>query len=509
MNWSRHLMLRETSDRIGLLVLVVAVGTLGDFTPAVAQAPPVQVYPTMASAAQGISPVGTSVTAIGPTGTSTIFPISGLTVGLAQATGLAQGPLAPPLEPPAIGPLPSGVDKLSAGPFLLFPSLGVTALYDHNIYSSPTAPLSGPAVNLAPALLADYNTGIFDTQLYANANTTGYPALSLPNSTFNWQAGFAEKYSPLRDLVFNVSGNYAHSWLAFVTTSSLPTPVVSPASPALPGAAGVVALQQITVNPNDTATATASVYKEFNRAFINLGATFSNTQYEMSSASFPNFETQSLYGNGAIWVTPSLFVFSDGVDASTDLAVGPGVSSFRARAGIGTAPIGLFRGSLYYGRQGTEVGGGGGTAGGPIYGGALTYLPTPFWNVDFTVDELINVSNITALPAQGGALGGLPFVGAAVGINESTQITTVALKSNYVFSPQTTIFGVLSNSRIAFIGSPRVDDSWLATIGVQRTITQNLTLSANFQYNTYLSPEPATSFTNYVASLGAVYAFGP
>jgi hypothetical protein len=502
MNGFRDLIVGTTSERIKWFIVRVAVSLCfaGYVTSASAQAPPFQVNPVIAPTTLTTPPIA---------GTATFLPqqpLAGDTSGLAQATGIAPGPQAPPLDPPVVGALPSGAGALSLGPFLLSPTLALSTLYDSNIYSSVTNPVSGPGFNIAPNLLADYNTGIFDTQLYTNINSTIYPTLNPLNNTFNWQAGVSEKYSPLRDLIFTLQGNYAHSTLAYVTTSALPTPIISPASPLLPGAAGVFAIQQFVVNPNDISTLTASVYKEFNRAFINLGTTASSIQYESSSSAQPNYEQKSYYGNGGFWFSPLLYAYASGIDAFTNPTVGPDSSSYTVRGGIGTAPIGLFSASIYYGWQASAVVEGG-TAGGDIYGGLISYAPTAVWNMALSVDELTNISNLTLAPAQGVGLGGLPLVGAAVPLTESVQVTSVALRSNYTFSPQTSFFGVLSTSRIGFIDSTRVDNAWLATAGIQHRLTDNLMLNANFQYTSYVSPAPLTSFTMFLVSVGAVYSF--
>ena len=503
----QHLVVRPTSDQIKGLVVgaALAVCLTGYFSPAKAQAPPIQVNPTIAPTTQTTSAIG---------GTSIFFsqqPLAGDTSALAQATGIAQGVFAPPLYPPVVGALPSGSGALSLGPFLLSPTLGVYTSYNSNIYSSVTNPLSGPGFIFVPTLLADYNTGLFDTQLYGNINSTIYPTLNPLNNTFNWQGGFTEKYSPLRDLVFTVQGNVAHSTNALATTSSLPTPITSPATPPIPGAAGILATQQFVVNPNTTYTITSSVYKEFNRAFMNLGGTTSLTQYEGSTSSsspqaLTNYVMKSYYGNGGFWFSPLLYAYANGIEAFTNPTVGLASSGYRAVGGIGTAPIGLFHGSIYYGRQGSEVVDSG-TAGGPVYGGVISYFPTAVWTIDLLVDILTNVSNLTAAPTQGAGLGGLPLVGAAFSVNESVQVTTVALRSNYAFSPQTSIFGVLSDARIQFIDSPRLDSSWFASVGIQHRLSDQLSLTGNFSYTNYQSPEPLTSFTRYLVSVGAIYNF--
>src|SRR5208282_309577 len=92
---------------------------------------------------------------------------------------------APPLSPPATGPLPTGSGTLSLGQWLLTPTLGLYTLYNSNIYSSPTSQLSGPAFHINPVLNADYNTGIYDTKLNAYIDSTIYPTLDYINNTFN------------------------------------------------------------------------------------------------------------------------------------------------------------------------------------------------------------------------------------------------------------------------------------------------------------------------------------
>ena len=189
----------------------------------------------------------------------------------------AGGP--PPLLPPQVAPLPTGDQSLALGQWLIRGSVGVSTFYNSNIYQSTTPPiLHGPGFEIKPILLADYNTGIYDTSIYGNIDSKIYPTLDSSNDTFDRQAGIVQKYSPLPDLIFAAQGNYTHSTNATVllnsttpSAPSIPSPIVSPANPALPGAAGVVANAQTVVDPNDTYTASANVYKEFNRAYAAFG----------------------------------------------------------------------------------------------------------------------------------------------------------------------------------------------------------------------------------------------
>ncbi len=187
--------------------------------------------------------------------------------------------------------LPSGSGTLSLGQWLLTPTLGLYTLYDTNLYSSPTVPLKGPGVHIHPALSAEYNTGLYDTQVYGNIDSTIYPTLNDQNNTFNRQAGIIQNYSPLPDLVFTAQGDYTHNTNAAVLPNSLPTPVSSAGSPSPSGTASVVgAGQQTVVNPNDVYTAQATIYKEFNRAFVRLNGLVATTQFEQNSSSKLQYE---------------------------------------------------------------------------------------------------------------------------------------------------------------------------------------------------------------------------
>jgi Putative beta-barrel porin 2 len=416
-------------------------------------------------------------------------------------------PGTPPLDPPGERALASGAGMLSIGQWLLSPTLDLYTLYNSNIQSSPTLDLKGSGFHYRPALQAELDTGIYDTKLYGNFDSTLYPTQNELN-TFNRQAGMYETYAPLRDLIFNTHIDYTHNTNANVVITSIPVPVTSPATPAPEGAAGVVATQQTMVNPNDVYTATASVYKEFNRAFLNLGSTIALTQYEMSSSSTsPNYYKEVYNGQGGFWFSPILYAFAGAIDTNTIPAVGQISNSYLARSGIGSAQIGLFQGSVYYGQQGTAVDQGGGTAGGDIYGGTLSYFPTSVWHMSLSVDRLRNRSDITGTTPGAGGLPGLALSASNVTSASSTQITTIAYKSDYMFSEQTSAHVVVSDARIAFIDMPRVDNSWLASAGIRHQLRDNLSLTLDYNYTRYISEQPLTSFNRSLVTAGAHYKF--
>jgi opacity protein-like surface antigen len=411
------------------------------------------------------------------------------------------GPSAPPLDPPGERPLASG--DLSIGSWLLSPTLDLYTFYDTNIHSTPIGPLSGPGFHFHPALLADYDTGIYETKLYGNIDSEVYPTLNYTQNTFNRQAGVIQTFAPLRDLTFTVQGDYAHNTNAPAVINSIPTPIVSPANPVPTGAAGIVANQATVVSPNDAFTVTGNVSKQFNRAFLSIGGLISRTEYEINPTQ--DFDSGSYYASGGIWISPILYAFANASDANTLPAIGSISNSYSARGGIGSSQIGAFLGSAYYGQQGSAEDGGGGISGGDIYGGVLTFVATPLWTMSVSVDRLRNRSDITGGTAQ--ALAGLSLSAVAIPTNSSTQNTTIAYRTNYTLSEQASVYFLLSDARTAYLSMPIVNNSWLASTGLSYTVNTRLSLSAEYQYTRYISPQPLTSYNRNLITLGAHYRF--
>ena len=422
-------------------------------------------------------------------------------VASAQTATTVGPPSAPSLNA-ELSTLPSS-GALTLGQWILTPTLGLYTLYDSNVHSSPTNPMAGPGFHFHPTILADYNTGIYDTQLYANLDSIVYPTLNYTNNTLDGQAGFTEKYSPLPDLLFTAQGNYNHATNANVLQTSIPNPITAPGSPPAPGSAGVVAIQQTVYNPNDLYTGTASVLKQFSHGSVTLGGTVETTQYEQNPSQ--NYSNSSYNGSGNFYVTPVFYAFGDGIQSFINPATGPGSNYFRARAGIGTAQIGLFSGYVYYGQQGSEVNGDG-KAGGDIYGGGINYFPTDPWNMTFSVDRLRNVSNITAGAPL--ALGGLPFVPVGVSAGTSLETTTLTFKSDYTFTPQTSAHAVVSYTLGQAISGPSFNDTtWLVDVGIRHQLRDNLAMTFDYQYSDFVSPTPLSGFTRNVVTIGGNYTF--
>jgi hypothetical protein len=393
---------------------------------------------------------------------------------------------------------------LSIGPWLLSPSLDTSTFYNSNIYSSSTNQLSGPGFEIKPSLLADWNTGIHDIQLYGNIDSDIYPTLPSINNTFNRQAGVTDSYSPLPDLTFTAQGNYAFSSLASVIPGrAIPSPIISPANPLLPGAAGIVAApQQLVVNPNQTFTATFDTVKVFNRAYLDVGGTI--LRQEFLNNPTQDYDQGAYYAGGGAWLTPLLYAYAQAIDSNSVPVVGSIANSYVARAGIGSARIWLFQGSVYYGHQGTAVDGDG-KAGGDIYGGVLNFFPTDQWNMNVRVDRVRNLSDITA--ATTFALAGLAFAAVPIATSSSVQSTSITGQTNYQLSQQTNLYASVSEVHAEFFNQPEVQNSWFVAAGVTYQATNNLSLSLRYSYSRFYETTPNSNFTQNLVTLGSHYQF--
>jgi hypothetical protein len=412
-------------------------------------------------------------------------------------------PDVPPVSPPFLRQLPDGRGTLTLGDWLLYPTLTVNSLYDTNLYSSVTHPIAAGGFDFKPSIVAKHDTGIWQTTLYGNLDTTQYPFNQSQNDTHNRQAGFTQTYEAMRDLIFTVQGNYSHQSNASVITPIIPTSITSPATPAPLGAAGVAAIQQTIQNPNDVFALNESIYKALNRAFVVFDATQLSTKYSDQLVS-KNYSTQTYGGAGGYWFSPLFYAYVDGRQAFQSTEDELGLSAYTVRGGIGSGRIGLFSGSAYYGRQGVQINSAAGTAKGDIYGGTLSYFPTSFWNFNLSVDRVINISNISTTTS---AISNLPLA-FNIGVNASARITTTSLATNYQWSAQTSLFGAIAYTNIDFIGGEPVENQWVGSVGVTHQLSQQLSLHLTYQYQSTVSKQqPSINFTRNYVVLGATYNF--
>ena len=440
---------------------------------------------------------------------STLFLLAFVTASRAQE---------PPLDVGGDGKLATSAGTAYAlDQWLFYPGLTASTTYSDNLFNSSSAPISALGFELSPSLAAEWTNGIHTTTLHANFDRTTYPTDNDLN-TLNWGGGFTQQYAPLRDLTFSLNGNYAHQTLSNGLQNSIPTPVNAPQTTILPDGNtllpnGVilsptgVPIGQTTptlgisngttlINPNDQLTGTLSIDKIFNHGILSLNGSLAQTDYETNSSQ--DSTSKSFGEHAGAWLGPLFYAYSDGSIATTSIsATGPS-TSYRLIGGIGIRQIGLIRGSLYFGHQGSW---GSETSGGDVYGGRLTYYPTPVWTLNASIDKTINVSSQTG-PSQLALTLPVPLP-VQIPLGASVQITSASLSSSYTLSPQWSTSQNIAFSHINNIGSSPTD-TWSAGTSLSYSMWRNLGLSWQYQYTRVLSNAPSKQ---NLATMSANYTF--
>ena len=463
---------------------------------------------------------------------SALFLIAWIPLSFAQA---------PPLDVP-INRLPArDPNAIAVDGWLLYPTLRIYSLYSDNLFLTPTSPLSVPGFGVTPSLTAVWSNGIHTTTLYGNIDRQTYPTDNDVN-TLDGRAGFTQKYEAMRDLIFTVNGNYAHQTWAAGLQNSIQTPAAAPTTTVLPNGNTVLPNGNILspsgqligqvnpafgssipllINPSNQYTGTFTVDKIFNRGILSLSGSVNRTDYENQTLQ-PDFNSRTLTERAAFWLGPLLYAYSNGsvttlvTDATSgsttstpsgSTAPSPSVSttSYRIIGGLGTRQFGLFRGSLYFGYQASE--GDGLTAGGDVYGGAISYYPTAKWTLTGTVDRTINNSSSPQISATNLALTLPGLTAEQIPLSASTQISSVGLASSYEITPQWFANCQSTYMRIEYVGSSRLDNTWLFDATLRYDIWRNMSLTWEYRYTSILSNAPFVSLTGNYGMMGTTYKF--
>lgn len=432
----------------------------------------------------------------------------------------------------SLGKLPvRDPNAIEADGWLLYPSIRLYSLYTDNFFQTSTNPLSVGGLGLTPSLVAMWSNGIHTTTLYGNLDRQDYPTDNDIN-TLDGRAGFTERYEAMRDLIFTFNGNYAHQTLSTGLQNSIQTPAASPTTTVLANGntllpngtilspTGQVVGQATTasgstvplgVNPFNQFTGTFTVDKIFDRAALSVSGSMNRTDFANQTVQ-PSFSSRTLVENASAWLGPLVYAYSSGTVTTTldDAISGPSGSSpstlttsYRVVGGLGTRLRELFVGTVYFGHQGSE--GGGATAEGNVYGGQLSYFPTPALTFTGMFDRTINIAS---QPFSTNLALTLPGVAALqIPLGESTITTSLGWRTSYSITQQWVANCLVSYSHIEYPGSTRLDNSWVVDATLRYDIWRNMSILWEYRYSTLLSNAPLQSLNSNYAVVGTTYRF--
>ncbi|HEY1796198.1 MAG TPA: outer membrane beta-barrel protein [Stellaceae bacterium] len=428
--------------------------------------------------------------------------VAGLWSGGAMAqVGVFGGPQGPTLTAPAIS-TPDHPDPFAqpsrdysamvAGDWLLYPTIFAGALFDSNPSQSSSGAKSSAGARLVPSLLAETTNGISKTTIYGMADAQLYTNQSGSNSnTVAARAGFIENYQFAPDLVFNGQGDFTRQRDLF-STFGIDHAVATPQNPTGIGLAPVN--NPLTYNQY---SGSATLQKNFNQAFVSLGGSVIDLEYDHAStaAPSPNGVDTTETVRGGYWINPVIYGYVEGsVDQRNYSTSILNSSGYRVVGGLGSDQIGLVRGEVYAGYQAENYNLGAiGTVGSPVYGARLYYYPLPELTLSGSVDESLGVSFLTTAP-------GVP-AGAATRVTTSLGQATYALMQNWSASSR---FGFIHTD---YAGTPRNDDAWTVGATLNYSIWRNVALTLDYQHIDMTSNVALQGFTRDVATVGLTYKY--
>jgi hypothetical protein len=377
------------------------------------------------------------------------------------------------------------------GGWIFHPSVILGAVYDDNVYRSATNQVHQWGTRVIPSFTAELNEGIYRTNIHGTVDGRFYSHEKSADAV-DAKAGIQHIYEPTRDLTFRFSGDYIRQ--------------------ADPFTAGVVApngVPVITNNSVNVVTGTASVQKDIGRAFVVLGESVTQTNYD---ASFQHPRNGTIYATTArtgVWATPYINVFAEGTydwrRYAADIFDSQG---YRVVGGLGSGQIGLLKGEVYGGYQAEHYdhsdlfGLSFGEVSSSVYGAKLSYFPTRYLTLKVLVDRIISVSSV---PTVGTFFG----FGLTPGVSLGTPmlVTHTVFEAEWGLWRQVSLSGRFGYDHATYVLSPRVDDAWLAGARINYEIWRNLGLSFDYQYTKLDSTVPLNSYRRNMFLVGALYRY--
>ena len=430
----------------------------------------------------------------------------------------------PPINIPKGGPPPADPSALAVDGWLLYPSLDTFAQYSDNYFLSPTSKISGWSFGETPKMTAEWSDGIHSTTLFGAFTHIEYPTNNEVN-TNDGEATITEQYAPLRDLNFTLLGDYTHNTIAPALTSAIPSPITSTAASVLPNGNTVLpngtivnsngqAVGQVApslgvgglsvVDPFDAFTITGKIQKRFDDGIVTFGSSLLREDYEQQASQTKDFTAATFTEDLSFWLGPILYVYSDGAfTKNQNTNPIPDSDAYRAIAGLGTRQFGLFSALAYFGHQGSRSIGFP-WAGGNVYGGSLTYYPTPLWSIGANLDVTINLAPSGALPSTQALPISSPI---QIPLSSSTQISTSSVHADFKVTPAWTADTLIGYSTAQFLGTMNWEHALFGVAKLRYDIRHDLTFAWEYEYASIVSNLPLTSTTRNFISMSASYKF--
>ena len=362
---------------------------------------------------------------------------------------------------------------------------------------------------MSPRLYATNDGGIYRTSVYGVADAQFFNA-----NTVSASVGLNHSYAPLPDLTFNGFVNYTrqtdlfNSALMFNNNAIGPTGNPPNSIPLIINPFGTTPV----VNPiaYNQFTGGGSVSKEWGQFFTTLGVAAYYLFYDHQDNIPDPFHTS--HDGGSVWLTgrvgyrfPSFYVFAEASGIWQAFSNSTfNTNGYRVVGGVGQANPGslwtweVYGGYMAQNQQNSELLPSGVPSGIPadtnsgVFGGRLSWYPTPYWTLIASVDETLGVSTFPTLVTPAGT---------------PNLATTAILQTTYGLSRLWSIGARAGYTRSDYIGFDRLDNGWLAGASFNYEIWRNLALTLDYQYSEVHSNVQFAGFTRNQYTAGLTYRY--
>jgi hypothetical protein len=365
--------------------------------------------------------------------------------------------------------------------WLVFGNLNFGSAYDSNLYASPNA-VSAWGLRLLPSVVAERNTGIQRTFLYADGDFRYYPSLGT-TQLFNTTAGLVHVWEVYRDLI--VRGQFETS--------------VGDQYSNLVNSNGVLYTKPFQYTSLFGST---SVEKDFGRFFTAIGGSvigsvFNNTTDNLGNEineTFQNGTRETVNGRIGYHISPIVYAFVEpSVNWGQYQDSNLNSSGYQVIGGLGSGRISYFNGEIYGGFLNENFSNPSiPTLTRPVYGGRVNWYPTRFVTLTGSLDQSIQTSDFSPTTLLPGS---------------PTVVDTAKLVASWAMLRKVTLEASAGLQHIQYMGSTRLDDVWFLGAKAIYWLTDKVGITFNYQYGVLNSNVPGVDYNRNFVSLGAASKF--
>jgi Putative beta-barrel porin 2 len=416
-----------------------------------------------------------------------------------------------------ISPVGEYKEGLALGGWIFSPEIFLGAVYNTNANQLATGADNGWNLRVSPRIVGYYDGGMYKTSVYGVMDGQFFNS-----NTIAATAGLSNIYQPQQDWSLNSYFNYTRETSLFNSALNFNNNAIGP--PGAPPSGIPIILNPFGTTPGvnpiayNQFTAGGSINKTFDQFFASLGATGFYILYDDQSNLIQSpFDTSN---NGAsIWVQgragyhfiPGVYVFAegDGIFQRFNNSVFD-TNGYRVIGGLGEDDSqSLFRGEVYGGYQAQQQSANNNVFGTPsiplvfangiptdissgVFGGRLSYYPTPYWTWIASVDQTLGVQ--TQL---------------APGIPQGTpsKVTTAVLQTTYAIGHDWSVGARGGYTQGWFFGLAPENQGWLVGATFNYAIWRNLLLTLDYQYTIEHSSALLSSFAQNQYTAGLTYKY--